>query len=771
MWLVALLGLVAAAPVDVSNARIVVAEPDRPLAAKTAEFLRDEVEKRSGLRMEIVRECGDGAAIVLGRVGAPGLPAAPQPPARAEAYALSCGSENAKTRVYGVGHDDRGVLYAAGRMLRAFRFEAGRVTVDPELKIASAPQYPIRGHQFSYSSTNNTLDAWDLPQFEQYLRDNIIFGMNAIEITPPVKADTPPSGRMKRSRWDVNADLARLAGEYGLDVWLFIGATDGDYANSADAEAALERRRAVFQHISPVHAVFVPGGDPGDHPPQVLLPWLERMASILHEYHPNAEVWVSNQGFEADENDWFFDYLRRVQPKWLTGVVYGPWTKIALAEERERTPKQYRIRHYADIGHCVRCQYPVPQWDRAFALTLGREPINPRPRGTATIHNRLAPYTDGFVTYSEGVNDDVNKFVWNALGWDASQSVDDILEEYARVFMGEKWSAYLSQGLFDLEENWRGPLAQNSGVEQTLNRWTVAESKGPAELRSNWRFQEGLFRACYDAHLKRRLLRETEQEAQALGALRNPSPDAAGSVAAARRALAPLEVDADLCAKIKALGKALNDGIGLQMSVENYGAAGPERGAVLDFLDAPLNDRAWIEAQCAAALQQPTEEQKRAALARVASWNDPGPGGYYDDLGNASNEPHLVRMSTFEEDPAAVHSAQDEYTMKSPGRLSWQDQAQTLFGTPLRMRYEGLDPDAPYRVRVTYAGRFKASMRLLADGAYQVHGAVAQPDPVAPVEYDVPREATRDGMLELSWELVEGRGCQVAEIWLERKGE
>ena len=46
--------------------------------------------------------------------------------------------------------------------------------------------------------------------------------------------------------------------------------------------------------------------------------------------------------------------------------------------------------------------------------------------------------------------------------------------------------------------------------------------------------------------------------------------------------------------------------------------------------------------------------------------------------------------------------------------------------------------------------------------------------PVAPVEFDIPREATRNGELDLSWYREaglggNGRGCQVSEVWLIRK--
>jgi hypothetical protein len=34
------------------------------------------------------------------------------------------------------------------------------------------------------------------------------------------------------------------------------------------------------------------------------------------------------------------------------------------------------------------------------------------------------------------------------------------------------------------------------------------------------------------------------------------------------------------------------------------------------------------------------------------------------------------------------------------------------------------------------------------------------------MEFSIPREATSDGVLDLQWDLVKGRGCQVAEVWL-----
>ena len=64
----------------------------------------------------------------------------------------------------------------------------------------------------------------------------------------------------------------------------------------------------------------------------------------------------------------------------------------------------------------------------------------------------------GFITYSEGCNDDVNKVVWSALGWDPAMPVSEILGQYSRYFIGEHCEAGFAEGLAELERNWRGPL-------------------------------------------------------------------------------------------------------------------------------------------------------------------------------------------------------------------------------------------------------------------------------------------------------------------------
>ena len=104
-------------------------------------------------------------------------------------------------------------------------------------------------------------------------------------------------------------------------------------------------------------------------------------------------MWVSPQGFTKAWMDEFYGILKP-EPTWLTGVVFGPQVRDSLPILRAKTPKRYRIRHYPDITHSLRCQYPVPDWDVAHALTSQREQINPRPLDQAIIFRSLMPYVD-----------------------------------------------------------------------------------------------------------------------------------------------------------------------------------------------------------------------------------------------------------------------------------------------------------------------------------------------------------------------------------------
>ena len=773
MWkmfqLAALLALAGGAgAVDLRHASIVAPAGLTGPEKKAAALLADEIEKRTRIRLPVISQMPAGPAIFTGR-SVPAsfagrlMPATPG----ADGYRI----QNVDGKIFVVGNDARGTLYGAGALLRHLAMDRDTLDAPDDLRLASAPKYALRGHQLGYRPKTNSYDGWSVPMWEQYMRDLIVFGANAIELIPPRSDDAADSPHFPLPPMQMMIEMSRLADSYGLDVWIWYPAMDTDYSNPQTVDFALKEWAEVFRQLPRIDAVFVPGGDPGHTAPRYLMALLEKQTESLRRYHPKAQMWMSPQSFDKAWDEEFLAILNR-QPAWLSGIVFGPQVRMNLPELRKAVPARYPIRHYPDITHSRAAQFPVPEWDSAFAATEARETINPRPVDEAAIFHNTAPYTVGFLTYSEGCNDDVNKAVWSALGWNPDAKVEDIVREYARYFIGGKGADTFAEGLLSLERDWRGPLADNNGVDATLSLFQGLERSATPAQKENWRFQQALYRAYYDAYTRKRLIYETELEQSAMDALRKGDLQSADQILdrAVTQKTAP-----DLRARIFELAEALFQSIHMQLSVPRYQAISVDRGANLDTVDAPLNNRLWLKARIAALRAMPDEAARRAGIDQILHWTDPGPGGFYDDLGNLKAQPHLVHGAAYNQDPAFRESPLVGFGGPSSGRISWWTHAESLYDAPLKMHYEGLDPNAEYKVRVVYGGDSpRVKIRLDAGNGIVVHPLIAKPAPVAPVEFQVPREAYQKGTLDLTWHREEGlggsgRGCQVSEVWLIRQ--
>jgi hypothetical protein len=207
----------------------------------------------------------------------------------------------------------------------------------------------------------------------------------------------------------------------------------------------------------------------------------------------------------------------------------------------------------------------------------------------------------------------------------------------------------------------------------------------------------------------------------------------------------------------------------MQLSVERYKAASVGRGANLDTIDRPLNDRAWLFNRFASIRKVEAEAERLKQIDTIVNWTNPGPGGFYDDPGNPERQPHLVQGTGWADDPAFFHTVAMAFEDRPDLRKAWWDQAMAHYDAPLTFRYTGLDPTAHYTVRVVYGS---GPMRLVANGSAEVHSFVNRP--YEPLEFPIPTAATAGGKLELQWRgqlgrAGNGRGCQLAEIWLLKK--
>ncbi len=743
-------------PPDISNATLLVSIESPTIPEQTAiEMLVEEVQARTGITLQQSAE-ESGPRIEIKRLSKRQDKIGP------EGFRLTAEMKRDFPVITIAGADERGVLFGVGAFLRKMEWAPDQLRFPIPFELETTPKYPIRGHQLGYRNRANSWDAWTVEQFDQYIRELIVFGANAIENIPFQDEDASP--HMKLSREEMNMRMSEICARYGIEYWVWVPA-EFDLSDTAQRDALLARHEELYRTCPRMDGVFFPGGDPGDNPAHLVMPFLKDVAEILRRYHPNAGVWLSLQGFNRDETNSFYEIMERDKPEWFTGVVSGP-SSPPIAETRERLAKRYKLRHYPDLTHTIRCQYETPQWDQAFALTLGRECINPEPWRFQAIHNDHAPHTDGFISYSDGVHDDVNKTVWTRASWDPDERIETTLYDYTRFFFGPRQAYGMGSAILELENNWRGPLGQNEAVEGRNRYWTNV-GQSDASFTKSWRWQSLELRSNYDLYIQKRQEYERAQELAAYEVLLlAPEIGADQAITIGMKILDRADresVDPQLRARIEELCDSLYASINLQTSVKKHGASGAERGCILDFVDYPLNNRWWLADEFVKVRTMKSDEEKVARLLELARWENPPGCVYYDDIGNVARSPHVMRRPEGDPLPEPEPSFAWWDNGMSRQRLSWQ----CYMDWPVGIEYQLPDPKASYVIRMTGYG----------DSLLKINGQRIQPTLYGKEygefkEFPVPREMSERGTFTVTWDRPDERHLnwrqhsRVTEMWL-----
>ena len=770
----------------------------------------EEIEKRTGVRLPTSHQIpGSGQFFLLAeqesfeKEFAARLPQAEEKlsrlpvPGKEGFRVVSAGGA-----VCGVGADGRGVFYAMARILRKLEIRKDSLTCTPALdSLSMTPEYPLRGHQLAYRDKQNTCPAWTVEDFDRYIRDLALFGSNSIEILPPRTDDNLYSSLFHQDPFEVMVELSKRIHAYGLDVWLWYPNMGENYQDPAVLAAEAAEREKNFAAIPYLDHMMIPAGDPGELTPQEFFPVVTEHAKILHKYHPNAKIWIAPQSF-APEPGWLETFYQEVakEPDWLYGICFAPWEKDTLEELREHLPPVYRdrIRHYPDITHNTGCQFEVPQWDRAFALTLGREGNNTRPKAMKHIHNLHAPLTVGSLTYSEGIHDDVNKMVWGDQDFSTKTPCEETVEDYVRLFISPDLTDTLSQLILSLEDNWKGPIQDNETIDRVYQGFEEIAAKGDPQINENPRFQMAYLRALSDYQAKRRAARDSVLEKNALEIL--AQAEKLGADKAMEQAVQAYfppflpQEDQVLRGKIQKLADSLFQSLHIQLTTWRHGGQRWIRGAYLDSIDFPLNNAQWYLEHFRRILALDSEAEKLEAIQKLLHRTDPGEGGLYIQLGSPEGfQRYVVSQHTWEEDPAFLRSPHLYYDLYGilmnyygswgwydayPIPLEWVSSARVLYGTPLEVKVDGLDPSASYTLTVSYpqfAGRRapESIQMTLYAGDTLLHKELRRhssdlPDPL--YTFQLPAQTYPDGTLSLRWQ-IQGTlsPVSVSELWIRKK--
>lgn len=742
---------------------VILFDPAHSFQEKAAIFLQEEVLARTGVRLSLLNEEDTEGVpeIILDIAGNRPFPVGIAVPSKSESFAIWTDLSGTVPKIILSGRDNRGLLYAAARLVRELYLAENYITLPADTWIASAPADNIRAQQIlnNVQSEDEFMDWEDPDDLEKHINDLVLVGLNGIETTEP-----------------------ELVDEYmdNLDIDLYIKLKCQeiiDLDTLADEEIV-----SFYDHITGIDHITTYGGDAsGAVRPQLFFPHMGRVIPLILKGNQGAKWWYSNQCLEdhaKDHDDYIFNYIQQNRPPWLYGMVYGPWTKRGIPEIREDLPSQYKLRHFPEICHPRWCQYPVPTWDRIFAIVWPRNnSIYAMPSMMRDIYLANRDLTMGSLPYNHtGTYNDLNKFTWVYAGWKPEASVREILEAYARLFFvhdfiqypettgqndGENRERqidaatdYVVRAFQLLEENWQVPLKDNNSAEPALEHWkNIAEwTGGPGQ---NWRVEMFLYKARIDAQIKRKYDLEMELEKEALQALAQAEETGfRKTIRSVEKILGRIDTEFQseeaFLTELKSLG--LSDKFG-------------DLGEIADNIYTSFNDRYWI-------LDRMEDSKSVGDLVAIVHYEDPGEGGFYDNLGVDGEQPHLVRPFTWKEDPGFVHSNINwvDNADDSDQRHSQHTHVVARYDTPLKMKWDQLDPNARYRIRVVYNGPFGIRQQCHTDEGILIHPFVEQDEDIQ--SFSIPAAATSDGTLVLQWTQDTSnikRGVSVSEIWLEKE--
>lgn len=418
------------------------------------------------------------------------------------------------------------------------------------------------------------------------------------------------------------------------------------------------------------------------------------MASILHELHPNAGVWVSAQDLSGDQFEAFWSNVSTAYADgYLAGVVFGPHVRVSFPDFVARAQQHGRnisiaqarrgipVRQYPDITHTLSSQFPISGWHSAWSLTHGRQTVCPLPQFSASIirlrSNGSTPNV-GVGAYSEGLGDDLNKVMWSAMAEDATLTPEEITAQYARYFFGAEKADVWVKALAGLERNWQGtPGSNNVAIPQTLallehavlgatpplnagggtagteaaligNVPTADTSTAAAAARkratmewllansTDWRAQMYLKRGYYDAYVQGRYQCEVEGNvATAYAALAKALSNETALQTALAAAAAALKRNCTTSnTTLLAWRKHVVDlTAALNRSVGVEVVGNQDVGLNVETIDTPISDAAFLLAQIGTIASMPSTLAQMQAVVKLVRWTDAGPGGFYDYLG------------------------------------------------------------------------------------------------------------------------------------------
>jgi hypothetical protein len=714
-----------------------------------------------------------------------------------EGFAVRTAREGDQVIILAAGVEPRSAVYAAGEINRQVTVNEGSIDV-PDINVRTAPAFWVRGAN-GHSSDMLSVDL-------------AFAGQNFGGGTYAEAFGLKPAASFHPNRWWSDKPYPQ--------EWQSPTEGRGYLCPSVPEarKALLAQWDEIFKKHPGADIVRFKGGDPGGCRCPKCTPWgktfihlCEDLSAIWHKYHPNSLIEIANQNLDNAGDKYIFDYLNEKPRTWLWAICYAPGSnamdRYFRSEQREdlfaypgtgpinrylreilnNIPKYQVIDFFSDTTHWYSSEFALPHCEPHLVAVYGRRTFHVRPRQLYSIFQAIMPFSVGDRPYSEGIFDECNQYLWSRLLWNPHLSVDDVMMEYCKLNFGPAAAPEMMQAIYQLEDNLQAPLATNQGIDRFYILVKSAGFKIPAHImRHDARWRLYMQKAALDKYVQLELRRQLDLRDRATRAIQHAVATGNADAAAAAAILDEPQETAEMAvlhAEAERLARELADldpaeGRLTQTDSHYTGA---------HFILLPETDhetyQEWERYKCRLNLdfvslgwmrrymqraQKAEGAERLRLLQQMVSYEDPGPGGFYDDLGDLERQPHLVSGET----PDTVRGLDPE-NRPSVNTIAYSRGT----GKGVTLRYEGLDPEAQYKVRLTLvAPRMPGGSRrwggetkehVVANGKYVARDVVVPVYTAQQFEYDIPQDITREGILELSLEnATPGRPTVASEVWL-----
>lgn len=743
------------------------------------------------------------------------------------------------------GSDARGVLYAAGEILRQLTFTEQAVELPDTLHIRTAPAFEIRGTQYGQSGVAKRLAKvrdWTQEETQRVIINYALAGANTFSTAPgPMFEFIKSFGLKTQGGFGANTG----SGPLEWTAQESIGRIGYVCLSVPEAREAQFKRCVNQFRTSPTYDyVKFHGGDGGGCECDRCKPYgltfiktVEEMAKIVHKYHPTTKIYFTNQKFDNADDNAIFRYLQEEPRRWLWGWGYGPGSDATTWQPGHRQthrmdlfrypgfgpfdlypreilrqlPPRHVLTYYNEITHWRYSQHGYIQMypradregnlppqeghfiyerrpDQGLTMVYDRLTFFAWPRYFHRVFNDLMRYAVGDVTHSSGHHDHFNQWMWQRLLWSPRTSVEDVVGEYCRTWFGPAAESLMAKAIFQLEKNLEEdpttPLITKPGIDRYYHLVKESGSKIPEfQRRTNWVWRQFMQKGALDKYVQLAIRQQTDLklaiEHRTANALRDGDIIRAIDISLAE--LGALKESPEMVA-LRAEAGQLGDESNALFGVRNEGYFNLEHDYV---------GLGWLKRQLENARQANPANQVEG-LRMIVDYENPGPGGYYDNLGTYNHAPHVVNGYPYDHGQPYVAKMLSESNRPSQRSMHFtQDESEGV-----TLHYRNLDPTKQYRVRFTfvrpwyqsrYAKRMnQSSQTILADDFVLAEN---QPLPERMSEFftfGIPPDATRDGELFIrlrkaegvadgprvereQWRNSGGWGTLASEVWLMAK--